>query len=36
MKLKTREKMLKFAKIGAVALAVIVLLSYLLSSFMFG
>lgn len=36
MRLKTREKLLKFTKIGAVVLAAIILLSYLLSSFVFG
>lgn len=36
MRLKTREKLLKFTKIGAVVLAIIILLSYLLSSFVFG
>ncbi len=35
MKLKTREKLMKFTKFGAVALAVIIVIGYILSSFMF-
>lgn len=35
MKLKTRERLQIFVKIGALVLAVIIVLSYLFSSFLF-
>lgn len=35
MKLKTRERLQIFVKIGAFVLAVIIVLGYLLSSFLF-